>query len=294
MEKSYEKISPTAKFVAYGRSFTDIPFAKEVAAESGAEKAYRELTRGVEQTGSLPPLWEARYKATDRILGQRGATQVLEVAAGLSPRGLAMTENPAVVYVVTDLPQILEEEQAIAEAILAKLNIRRPNLHFQIANVLDRESLSRAVIFFKPNRPMAVITEGLLPYLSRREKEVAAKNIRRLLVKHGGIWITPDVSTKQSWSDVSRIDRVSMGQRIRKISGVTGRNIRSNVFANESEVKQFFDGAGFAIQEYQQTEVFEDLYSVKSYNLNRDETLRILKGRRTLILTPRHAARAVK
>jgi hypothetical protein len=43
MRKSYEKISPTAKLVAYLRTFTDIPYAKEIAVESGAKKTFREL-----------------------------------------------------------------------------------------------------------------------------------------------------------------------------------------------------------------------------------------------------------
>jgi len=187
VEKSYERISPTAKFVAYARTFTDIPFAKEMAAESGAEKTYRKLAGSVEPTARFLPLWEARYKATDRILNQRGVTQILEIAAGLSPRGLAMTENSAVIYVATDLPQVLEEEQTIAEAILAKLNSYRLNLHFQVANVLDYESLSRAATFFKSDKPIAVITEGLLPYLNNHEKEVSTNNIYKLLRKYCGI-----------------------------------------------------------------------------------------------------------
>ena len=44
MKESYEKISPTTKLTAYLRTFSDIPFAKEIATESGAEKAFLELT----------------------------------------------------------------------------------------------------------------------------------------------------------------------------------------------------------------------------------------------------------
>lgn len=35
MKESYERISPTAKLVAHLRTSIDIPFAKEVAEESG-------------------------------------------------------------------------------------------------------------------------------------------------------------------------------------------------------------------------------------------------------------------
>ncbi len=112
-EESYAKISPTAKLVAYGRTFTDIPFAREIAAECDAEKAFQTLS----VAESLPlqvPLWEARYKTTNQIIAREGMTQILEIAAGLSPRGLAMTDDPDVVYVATDLPEMLEQEKAIA------------------------------------------------------------------------------------------------------------------------------------------------------------------------------------
>jgi O-methyltransferase involved in polyketide biosynthesis len=198
MEKSYEKISPTAKLVAYLRTFTDIPYTKEIAVASGAEKTFQGLAgESAESMVRFAPIWEARYKVTDRILGEHGITQVLEVAAGLSPRGLAMTMNPDVVYVVTDLPQVLKLEKTIAETILAKSNSHCPNLHFQAANALDMKSLSTAASAFKRGKPIAIIVEGLLTYLNRREREIIAGNIHELLEKYGGLWVASDVNTKQ-------------------------------------------------------------------------------------------------
>ena len=81
MKESYEKISPTAKLAAYLRTFTDIPFAKEIAKKSGAKKAFQEFAdEGAKSM--FAPLWKARYKVTHRILAQHGMTQVLELAAG--------------------------------------------------------------------------------------------------------------------------------------------------------------------------------------------------------------------
>jgi O-methyltransferase involved in polyketide biosynthesis len=288
MEKSYEKIGPTAKLVAYLRAFTDIPYAKEIAVESGAEKTFQELTgESAESMVRFVPFWEARYKVTDRILAEYGMTQVLEVAAGLSPRGLAMTRNPDVVYVVTDLPQILEVEKTIAETILAKSNSHRPNLHFQAANALDMESLSTAAAAFKYDRPVAIITEGLLPYLNRREKEALAGNIHELLGKYDGLWITSDVHTKQYLQEISQVDE-NVRKRLFTISSSTESNVESNVFADENDIEQFFGEAGFKIEEYSHSKVLEDLSSVKLLNLNQEEKLKIRQGLkilRTLILT---------
>jgi len=93
MKESYEKISPTAKLVAYLRTFSDIPYAKEIADESESEKAFRELTEeSAKSMVRLAPYWEARYKGTNQVLTKHGITQILEIAAGLSPRGLERPE----------------------------------------------------------------------------------------------------------------------------------------------------------------------------------------------------------
>jgi O-methyltransferase involved in polyketide biosynthesis len=287
-EASYEKISTTAKLVAHIRSFTDIPFTKEIAAASGAEKDFQTLAgKSAElMTEQFAFNWEARYKTTDQIIARYHITQVLEVAAGLSPRGLEMTEDPNVVYVATDLPEILEQEKAIAESILAKMNIHRPNLHFRIANALDRESLLQAAIPFRPDKAVAIITEGLLPYFTRDEKETLAGNIRDLLKQHDGIWITPDVGTKQLLKFVSQVDG-TMQQRMQNIYDATERDIEQDTFEDENDVRQFFTNAGFTIEEYPYSNVLEDLSSLKRSKFNRQEILEILQMLKTLILTIR-------
>jgi O-methyltransferase involved in polyketide biosynthesis len=290
MKEPYEKISPTAKFVAYLRTFTDIPFAKEIADESGAERAYQQLAgESKESLIRLSPYWEARYKVTDRIITQRGITQILEVAAGLSPRGLAMTEKPDVVYVVTDLPEILDQAKAIAEAILARLNSSRPNLHFETANALSRESLLRASMVFVSDRPVAIVTEGLLPYLNREEKTVLARNIHEILSRYPGVWIASDVHTRQYWEATLRLDE-KRRERHNRIASSTGSDLESNLFADEDDLRTYFDKAGFRIEEYQYSNVIQDLSSPRLLNLNqedRERAFELLAISKTLILVPR-------
>lgn len=287
-ESSYEKISPTAKLVAQLRIFTDIPFAKKLAEESGSEETFKELVGNMsESIIRFAPLIEARYKATDRILKQRGIHQVLEIASGLSPRGLAMTKNPDIIYVATDLPQILEQERSITEKIIARTNIDRPNLHFQTANALDQKSLSTATNFFRSGDPIAVVNEGLLMYLNREEKSIVAANILELLKKSGGVWITPDVSTKKFMERIFQLEE-NLREIVLKISGATECDIENNVFADEDDIRQFFNGAGFTIEEYRHSDTIESLSSMKSLDINREAVLKILQGRKTLILSPQN------
>ncbi|MGZ4947375.1 MAG: hypothetical protein ACXV5N_13545, partial [Halobacteriota archaeon] len=76
--EAYEKISSTAKLVAHMRSFTDIPFTKEIAAASGAEKDFQTLTgKSAEFMTQSAFNLEARYKTTDQIIVRHRITQVL-------------------------------------------------------------------------------------------------------------------------------------------------------------------------------------------------------------------------
>jgi O-methyltransferase involved in polyketide biosynthesis len=288
MKQAYEKISPTAKFVAYLRSFTDIPYAREIAEVSDAKKAFEELAgESKESLIRFSPYWEARYKATNRIIMREGITQILEVAAGLSPRGIAMTEKPDVTYVGTDLPQILEQEKSIAEAILSKLNCRRPNLHFKVADALDKKSLSRALSDFRTDRPLAIITEGLLPYFNREEKTVLADNIREALAIYHGVWIASDVHTRQYRDAANRLD-ATMRQRQDRLARSTGSNLESNFFADENDLRRFFETAGFQMEEYQYSNVVQDLSSIRLLNLSQEDmkgALELIPASRTLILT---------
>jgi O-methyltransferase involved in polyketide biosynthesis len=292
MKEAYEKISPTAMVVAYLRTFTNIAFAKEMAEQSHAEKIFRELVgERSESLVRLAPIWEARYKLTDRIIVQRGITQILEVGAGLSPRGLAMTEKSDVVYVVTELPQILAQVKSMIESILSKSNAHHPNLYFEAANALDLESLSKATTHFRPERSAAIVTEGLFSYLSSEERTVLASNIYTLLKKFGGIWITTEVHTQQEMKEASQLDilrqlRLALAT---PISESTGRDAQNNLFADDNELKRFFNDAGFDISKSQYSSVLPELSSIKILNLTQQEMQRLEQGFRfynTLILTP--------
>jgi len=282
-EDPYAKISLTAKFVAYGRAFTDIPFAREIAAECDAEKAFQTLS----VAESLPlqvPFWEARYKTTNQIIAREGMTQILEVAAGLSPRGLAMTDDPDVVYVATDLPEILEQEKAIIGAILVRLNIQRPNLHFSIANALDCEEVLQTTTPFQSDKPVAILTEGLLPYLSRAEQATLAANVHELLARYGGIWITSDVNTKQTVNKFRHIDK-HMEQRVQAVSSATERSLYDNLFIDKNDVQQFFTSAGFKIEEYSFLHALDEISSIKLMNLDRERFAQTMQDFTVFILS---------
>ena len=137
---------------------------------------------------------------------------------------------------------------------------------------------------FQLGKPVAVITERLFFYLTRVEQETLAGNIHALLALRGGLWISPDVTTKQPVKLFSeKYD--TMRQWIQHLTGATGRDIEGDAFEDENDVRQFFTAAGFAIEEFSHSNVLEDLSSVKLAKLSREEIVEILRTIKTLILT---------
>ena len=280
----YEKISPTAAIVAYLRSFSDIPYAKEMARESGAEEVYRRVHG--EPGGRAPrfaPLWEARYKLTNRILRGLGSDQVLELAAGLSPRGLEFTRDPEVTYVASDLDEMLQAERQVVERILRSEG-PRPNLHFAVADAVGGEGLSRAAAPFARGEPIAVVTEGLIPYLDRQERTALAGNVRRLLEGSGGHWVASDVRTRES---VERSP--SYSRRAQRLSGLVGRDIEANLFADGPDMRRFFQDARFEVEERTYGEVLGELTTpdLAARDAGVASLARaVFEGSKTLLLTP--------
>ena len=113
-ESDFSSISPTAKLVAYFREFTDIPCAKDVARLIDAKTVTETLCPDSGMLDDLKkfvtPAIEARYKSMISAIKRTGIQQVLELASGLSFRGILMTTDPDILYTETDLPLLTREK----------------------------------------------------------------------------------------------------------------------------------------------------------------------------------------
>src|SRR5258708_792280 len=113
-------VSDTAKQLAALRSATRIPFAKETA---------KLLTGHLITESSIDPQhisafyqscagFEARYLSIDHVLGVTGVTNFLELSSGYSFRSLVFGTLPGVLYIDTDLPEIIENKKVLATKLV--------------------------------------------------------------------------------------------------------------------------------------------------------------------------------
>lgn len=267
----YEKIGPTAWGVAYERSLSDIKYAKGIFDElNNVVKSINpiqiEYMESVKKS-KLAPQFEARYKLINHLIEKNKINQILEIASGLSPRGLEMTdENQSLQYVEVDLPVMAGYKREMLQNLFAQHKAKaRNNLHIEDGNALDQNSLLAATQYFK-NEPTTIVSEGLLRYLNFNQKAVVARNVQSLLEKFGGSWITPDVTLKKilAYED----ERIDNRRRILALSGI---DVGANSFESEEEARKFFVDLGFSVERHSFLEVIDELVSPKKLGLSPKE-----------------------
>lgn len=242
---SCEKISPTAKVVAFLRSFTDIPYVRVLSDKSNAEEIAREMFKKhnieLDDFLWLVPVIEARHKSMDYFLSlflDVGCGDiVVDLASGFSPMGLIFSRDPNINYLEVDLPEIIEEKETIVRSIV---EAERPNLQFMAANVLNDWNIEKII----GEGQVIVICEGLLPYFNLEEKAILANRIFSILDKRGGIFITPDISSKERLRTMLKLEP-KLVKAMEIFSGVTQRNLVDNSFESPDDAKDFFREFGF-------------------------------------------------
>lgn len=263
-DKEYEEISSTAIVTSYPRIFTDIPYEKEIY-----EWLNSHCNEEVTLNKMLAPEIEARYKLTNKLVDNSGIKQVLELAAGYTSRGLIYS-GKGYNYVEMDLEKVSNNKINIIETI--EKNIPE-SLNVISGNALRSSDYSKCDEYFEENKPVAVINEGLLRYLTFDEKRIVAENVYSFLKKYGGIWITCDVTPKKF---IQTQDK-ALPDFNKKLSNVTSRNNLSDRFENIEHIKQFFGDVGFELVEVHKfSEMKDNLYSINYNNIIDDHIEQLL------------------
>ena len=239
--RDFSSISPSAKSLLIVKSQTSIPFAREAARLAfGAERVEAELTemRREPITGLRLQHFESRYRSLDTLLAETGLPRVLELAAGLSFRGLDLAGRESVHYLDTDLPAI----SALKADLVAKLHPAAlvGKLEVLALDALDPDSFRSTAARLAPG-PLAIVNEGLLVYLNDGEKSRLAANIRDTLANMGGVWLTADVYVR------SPVDvRPPLSPRAQAF--LDQHRVEENKFASWEAALGFFQTEGFVVR----------------------------------------------
>lgn len=272
-DKDYENISPTALVTSYPRTYTDIPYEKEIFnyLESHSND-------NVTLNKELAPEIEARYKLINKLLDKSNIKQVVELACGYSSRGLTYSKKDYN-YIEVDLSKVIDTKLMLINSIFGKLN---DNHHLLSGNALKKEDFLNIDKYLNEDEPVCIINEGLLRYLNFDEKKLVAENIYNLLSSHGGIWITSDVTPKKFIASQDK----AISNFNNNLTNITARNNIDNRFNDINHVKTFFGELGFNLVEVHKfSEVKDDLYSVHNLNIINNNINKTLDEAIVVIMT---------
>lgn len=222
------------------RAQTAAPFARQAAELLfGRDELDAEIARVDALPGSELRRRHFRERATsiDTLLTDTAATCVLELASGLSFRGLAWAQRHAGTYVDSDLPAMVETKRELIDAL--SVGPLAGELRLAALEALDRTAFA-ATVAALPAGPIAIVNEGLLMYLDDAEKQQLASNIRDALHGRGGVWITADIYVRSPHHP-----GVVADDKLREF--LAAHRTEDNKFTSWDAATAFFTTAGFRI-----------------------------------------------
>jgi O-methyltransferase involved in polyketide biosynthesis len=239
--RDFSTISPSAHSLLVMRAQTGLPFARPAAELLlGADGVAAEIERLSAIAGAELRMrhFAERYRSTDAALAESGATRILEIAGGMSFRGLALAQRQAVSYVDTDLPAMIEAKARIVAALAPGPLVGE--LRLEPLDALDPGAFAAAVALLPPG-DIAIVNEGLLMYLDPDEKRRLAGNVHAALAARGGRWITADIYLRGV-----RDPRIGQDDRLRDF--LAAHRVEEQKFESRAAAEAFFTETGFVVQ----------------------------------------------
>lgn len=199
--------------------------------------------------GSMRTTLKTRHTLLDEHLTEliqlHPDLQVLEIAAGLSPRGWWFRSHfPQIDYRELDLPAMAVTKQASLKSI----NVESPDV---LSADLFTEDFQNAFAVFDPKRPLVIISEGLINYFDK----ILLSQLLRSIVNYGkdfkALHYLTDLYPEPVKNKLAHIIWSSS-----KLLKLMSRSAFTFHFVEPTEVEQFFRAAGFGQVKVVQPKVY--------------------------------------
>ncbi|QJP11707.1 class I SAM-dependent methyltransferase [Pseudomonas multiresinivorans] len=175
-----------------------------------------------------------------QAIESRGVSQVVEIACGLSPRGRRFRERyPQLTYLEADLPPMAARKSALLQEqgwLDGKHRVRAVDILAEDGE----QSLAALLCELDPDRPVVVITEGLVNYFQRPVIEGFWRRLAAALRRF------PEATyLTELYPDLREHPRY---RQIRWGVGLIGKLTRGGYplhYRSAAEIEQAFIGCGF-------------------------------------------------
>lgn len=188
--------------------------------------------------GSMRTTLKQRHSILDshlkELIEQHPNLQVLEIACGLSPRGWWFRQHyPNITYRELDLPDMAATKQAALQQI-------ESNVDEVLSVDLFTDAFAAAFEVFDPQRPLVIISEGLINYFEKPMLQQLIQAIANYGQSFKELHYLTDIYPEPTQNKLATI--IWNSSRLLKWMS---RSAFSFHFKNPAEVENFFQEAGF-------------------------------------------------
>jgi O-methyltransferase involved in polyketide biosynthesis len=178
-----------------------------------------------------------RHYAIEEGLRRIKPSCIVEIGAGLSPRGIAFaTADPDLRYIEVDLPNMVAAKRS------ALGGFECPQNYFLGTTDLLAEDFAETLPEMpRPGDSVAVVTEGVTDYFNMPEKRKAFRNVRSLLQAHGGGSYLLDIYARENFPRLPFLTKTFT----RTLGRMVGRSFDDQLFERVDDACRFLVGCGF-------------------------------------------------
>lgn len=170
----------------------------------------------------------------DQLIAQYPQLQVLEIACGLSPRGWNFrTKHPEIDYRELDLPDMAK----IKTQALKQIDPHAPEV---LTGDIFTQDFERIFQSFDPERPLVVISEGLINYFDQILLNKLLQGITEYGASFQELHYLTDIYPEPVKNRLARFIWASS-----KLLKVMSRSAFTFHFQSPAELQQFFSHTGF-------------------------------------------------
>lgn len=128
---------------------------------------------------------ETKYRTMCSLIKDSGCPICVDLPCGYTPKALHLSKA-GMRFIGLDLPIVVQEIAPIIRSLTAGSD----EISFHGIDATNYESIRTALQ--SVTGPLCITTEGMMMYFDAHEADTVVSNIRAMLERHGGLWITPD------------------------------------------------------------------------------------------------------
>ena len=286
MAEEMELVSYTAYTSIYWLQDAGVPEAKEFSKAIGRNVYIaRDSVKDYKRLVPVNRLYhEMRYTAINNYVVDKDYKNVMDIACGFSSRGIFLARQGRHFVGAEFKPIVMAAGNKIKACLTPE---EQKSVSYEVVDATDKESMTAAADTM--DGKICVVMDGLMMYLDREQQAATLQNIRDILKKHGGAYVTFDFSARDFVKESARVvygneDADEIYRESAKIyESISDADFEKSFFPNDEAATKFIEAQGLKVERRPVVENTDAvIYSAKKFNKGQKERLKDLEGKKLL------------